>query len=510
MSWKQTHQPCPCGNSSDAYSIDDKDHGHCFSCGKDFFPESENMSSEFTYQYVERRGITKDTHEFFKVRARIDAEGKPFAVDYPHGESTKIRTLEPTSAKDKFRTSGDFTAARGWGPAYFPAGSSKAVTLFEGHDDAMAGWQMLGKHPVYSVQSASTAVRDCRADFEYLNSFDKIYIAFDNDEPGQKAAKEVAAIFGYKKVYHVKLAPLKDATDFASTGREKEFRNLWYNAGRFVPEGVVNSLAAIKEIFAQAGRRPGIATPFKTLNSMLRGGLECGRAYLVSGLTGIGKTEFLRAIEYEILKTDKTATLGILHFEEDVDETIRRCVGYELKQPCHFKDDHIPDDKILAVYQEMVGDVERVSYVRHFGSENPDIILAKIRFLVAGCGCKYIFLDNITVLGTGRVQDDERKELDYFSTQLEMLVKELQFCLVYISHENENEGTRGSQNINKVCDVWINIKRDVKTENEFSRNMQYITIFKNRQAGKTGPAGRLYYDDATAVLSEFSGELPDT
>lgn len=468
-----------------------------------------NNNQEFTYQYISRRRISAETHERFNVRARIASDGAPIAVEYPHRNGgVKLKNLKPLSDKDKYRTFGDFTNERGWGPEYFPAASSRSITLYEGHDDAMAGYQMLGNYPVYSVQSASSAVRDVKADFEYLDSFERIYIAFDSDKPGQDAASAVAAIFGYRKAYHVKLDPLKDATEYLEQNREKEFRNVWHNAARFAPEGVVNSLSAIKEIFAKAGKEKAVPTGFPSIDFMLRGGLQMGRAYLVSGLTGIGKTEFLRAIEYKLIKENPEAVLGILHFEEDVPETIQRCVGYELRQPCHLADQPVPGDKVLSVYEKLVGDVERVTYVRHFGSEDPDVILGKIRFLVAACGARYVFLDNITVLGTGRVQDDERKELDYLSTQLEMLVKELQFCLVYISHENEQEGTRGSQNINKVCDVWINLKRDLKTDNDYARNLLYATFFKNRQAGRTGPAGRMHYDDATAILSEVSNDLP--
>jgi hypothetical protein len=35
----ETHQPCPCGKSSDAYSVYASGVGHCFSCGKSFAPE---------------------------------------------------------------------------------------------------------------------------------------------------------------------------------------------------------------------------------------------------------------------------------------------------------------------------------------------------------------------------------------------------------------------------------------------------------------------------------------
>jgi KaiC/GvpD/RAD55 family RecA-like ATPase len=241
---------------------------------------------------------------------------------------------------------------------------------------------------------------------------------------------------------------------------------------------------------------------------MLGGGLEIHRSYLISGLTGIGKTEFFRAIQDKFYTDRPEDNIGILHFEEPVRETIQRAVGYKLKTPVHLEESHVSDETVLAEWATLSGREDRVHFVKHYGSEDPDVILAKIRFLVAACGCQLVCLDNITVLGTGRVQEDERKELDYLSTQLEMLVKELPFCLLFISHENENEGTRGSANINKVVDVWINLKRDVKAENEYARNILYLSLFKNRQASRTGPAGRGIYDLSTGVLTELTEELP--
>jgi twinkle protein len=513
MAWKETHLPCPdqtvC-QSSDAYAVDEDGRGKCFSCGKLFGSKIKYMDpTEFTYQYVARRGIESGTHEFFRAKCRVDSEGVPFAVEYPHRKGgVKLKKLGDVDAKDKYRTFGDFTNERGWGPEFFPAGSAKAITLVEGHDDAMAAWQLLGKYPVYSVQSASSAVRDVRSDFDYLNSFEKIYVAFDADPPGEKAAKEVAAIFGYKKAYHVKLSPRKDATEYVEAGDGKTFRNVWHNAARFLPEGIVSSFAQIKGLFDNRAKHPGFPTGFPELDLALKGGLELGRSYLVSGLTGTGKTEFFRALQHRLLKHNPQAVLGVLQFEEDVPESIERLVAYELRQPCHGTDSQVPQDTVLATYQGLVGDENRCTFVRHFGSEDPDVILAKIRFLVAACGVNYVFLDNITVLGTGRKKDDERTELDYLATQLEMLVKELGFCLVFISHENADEGTRGSAGINQVADVWLNIKRDLKTENDALRNLQFWTLFKNRQAGKTGPVGRAVYDDATANLTPFTSDLP--
>ena len=58
------------------------------------------------------------------------------------------------------------------------------------------------------------------------------------------------------------------------------------------------------------------------------------------------------------------------------------------------------------------------------------------------------------------LEDDERKALDYLSTRLTMMVKELNFGLILVSHVNDQGQTRGSRNISKIADCWIHLERD--------------------------------------------------
>lgn len=494
--WKEQHIPCPCGNSSDAYSVNVDGHGHCFSCGRHFSAHAK-QDENFTYEYLARRGITKETHEFFGVKTQVDETGKPCSVQYLYPDGAiQLRFLEVKG----FRWQGK-PKAGGFARNKFAPGSAKAVTIFEGADDAMSGYQMLGKYPVYSIKSASTALSDVRADYDFLSSFERIYLALDNDEPGQKAAAEIAACFDFNRVYQVKFGPYKDANDFLVAGKEQEFRSAWYNANRFLPEGIVSSFKDIRSILLNAKNEPGHPWPFKTLTGMTDG-LKRGRSYLVTGLEGIGKTEFFHAVEYHLVKTDPKANMAFIHLEEPADENVKKLAGYELKVPTIFEDSPVSTDQIMDTYEKIVGREDRVHIYNHFGSDDPDILLSKIRFFAAACKCKYVFLDNITITATGRQQEDERKELDYLSTQLEMMVKSLKFVLVAISHENDNGQTRGSRNISKVFDVWVNMTRDVKNENPVLRNIQRLTLVKGRGCRGTGPAGQLSFDPATGTLSE--------
>lgn len=507
--WASVHQPCPdtkgCG-STDAYSVDLDGVGFCFACNKPFNKEREVEldDQKYTYEYLPRRGINKETHEFFGVQTRINSEGKPVSVAYPYPNGAlKVRKLD----KKEFYSHGPMSEASGWAKDRFPAGSAKSITITEGEDDAMAVWQMLGKYPVWTPRSSSSAVADARKDFEYLNSFDSVYLCLDDDEPGRKATHELADIFGYQKAYHVKVAPYKDARDFLEAGRERDFKNGWYNARRFLPEGIKSSFSDVDAILDNASKEPGQPWPFPTLN-LMTGGLKRGRSYLVSGLEGIGKTEVFHATEFALATNDPDSNIGILHFEEPLHDTIKKQAGYYLRTPAHSDDSNVSIEEIKEAFRKVAGRPDRIHFLEHYGSEEPDALLSKIRFLVAACGCKYIFFDNITIIGSGRLNGNRTEELDYLSTRLEMMVKELNFVLVMISHENANEETKDCKNISKVCDVWINLKRDLKHENEYLRMLIHVTLFKNRQMWRTGPAGRLIYDPETATLSELTNELP--
>lgn len=463
-----------------------------------------DIEEGYTYEYLPRRGISRATHEFFGVQTKIDKSGKPVSVGYvyPKG-AVKMRRLDVKA----FYTEGEMSKESGWAVDKFPAGSSRAITIFEGEDDTMSGYEMLGKYPVYSVRSASSALSDVRADYDYLNSFEKIYLALDNDEPGKKATAEIAAVFDFNKVFHVKLAPYKDANEYLTAGKVQEFRNVWFNAGRFLPEGIVSSYVDIDAILDKADNEPGHPWPFKKL-TYLTDGMKRGRSYLVTGLEGIGKTEFFHAVEHHIAKTDPGANLAIIHLEEPTDENVRKLVGYELRTPTTLSDSSVSTKEIKETYRKVAGRDDRIHFYNHYGSDDPEILEAKIRFFVAACKCKYVFFDNITLLVTGRATENDTKDLDLFSTRMEMMVKQLNFIFIAISHENDNGQTRGSRNISKVFDVWINMTRDIKAESEYQRNILRLLLNKGRGCRGTGPAGDLIYDTGTAMLTEVSEELP--
>jgi twinkle protein len=459
---------------------------------------------EYTFEHLPWRGISRDTMSFYNVLTMISPEGKPMEIGYPYGGATKIRKLE----KKEFYAKGEFNGPGLFGKDRWPAGCAKTITIVEGEGDVLAFTEMFGKAaPVVSVKNgASGAKKDCSFEREYLNSFSEIVLCFDADDQGQKAATAVAPLFDFNKVRHVKLEGCKDPLEFLETDRRDQFKKVWWNAKRYMPANVKSSFAEFDQIIDDAANVRGVPWPFEKL-SYLTGGIKMGRSYLVSGLEGIGKTEFFHATETHLLR-ETDDNIAIIHIEEPIDENLKRKAGYVLKQAAHFDDSPVSKDDVKKAYRDLFKRDDRVHIYNHYGSDDPDAIVDLVRFLVAAVGCRYVFLDNITFIVTGRTGEDERRELDYLSSKLEMLVKELNFALIMISHENDHEQTRGSRNISKVADVWINLKRDIKNHSEFIRSIIEMSLFKGRGCRGTGPAGRLILDPDSHTLKEIVDEIP--
>jgi twinkle protein len=490
------HQPCKDCGSSDALTIYD-DHSFCFSCEK-WTPKEVNKE-DFTYQYIPWRGVSKDTMRAFNVRTKIDGSGTPISIGFPYPSGvTKVRLL----ASKQFYALGETTDKTKplFGQDIFPASSARSITITEGELDALSVYEMMGNYPVVSISSAAVAKSAIAAAHEYINSFDKIYLCLDSDEPGRRATKEIAQQFDFNKVYDVKLAK-KDANEYLEANESALFKKIWWSAKRFLPEGIVSSFSEIDEIIDSDEQKQSISYPFPTLQDMTYG-IRNGEVVLLTALEGIGKTEIFRAIEFDILKkTDEN--IGIIHLEEGKSRLIKGLAGYELEKPVHLPDQVVSKEEIKSAFRRVVGRDDRVHIYTHFGSDDLDVILSTIRFLVASCGCKYVFLDHISMLVTGRDSNDEREALDYLSTRFEWLVKELDFTLFLISHVNDEGLTRGSRNISKTCDLWVHMHRNKTADMEEERNTTYLTVNKNRFGGRTGPAGRLFFDKNTYKINEL-------
>lgn len=526
--------PCPNCDSSDAYQLYDDGHGYCYSCKtdvqnkqvdneedvcypskntiedtKDIVEDTKDIVKDNKdtlicgrgiYLYKTLRGISENTMKKYNTQVK-EVDGVEVSVGFPYHmddkHAMKIRRLD----HKEFFSMGDMNHMALFGMDVFSPGQGSSITITEGELDAMSAYQMLGsKRTVVSVRGSSSALKDCKKAFDFISSYDKIYLCLDNDKAGQDATKEVAALFDVNKIHHVKMGEFKDANEYLDNGKQRAFISIWHEAKKFMPKGIISSFSEVERILDEQANQSIATYPFETLNTMTHG-IRTKEVVLFTAQEKVGKTEIIRAIEHHLIKTTDD-NIGIIHLEEGERRAIQGLVGYELQLPAHLPDSGLSNQDTIEAYKKLAGRDDRVHYYAHFGSDDPNTILDRVRYLAAACNCKFIFLDHITMVVTGFEGDDERKKLDFLSTRLAGMARDLDFCLFLVSHVNDAGQTRGSRNIAKVADILIHLERDVEAADERTRNTTTMMVRGNRFSGATGPSSILRFNMKEFTVTE--------
>lgn len=517
--WFDYGLPCPSCKSSDAYAVDIEGDGYCFSC-KSYFHNNEIkkeveedlsepivLEGSAEYKYHPHRNISRKVFELYDVKTKM-INGEPVETGFQYPDlGVKIRSHKYEHKKHKWRSSGEMSSPGLFGKHLFDPGSKESITISEGMYDSLSVYEMTkGRTASVCVTSSGQAARDCKKDWEYINSFKKIYLCFDNDEAGREALRAVTPMFDFNKVYHVKLSRFKDPTEYLENNAVSDFYEGWENSRRFVPENIISSFSEIKKALKQ-DRESAIAEwPFKRLQEATYG-LHEGEVVVIKGGSGIGKTEIMRALEHHVLSTTKH-NLGIIHLEEDAADTIKAIAGYELHVNAQLPDCGLSEEDIFKGYEKAVsGSEDRVYIYNTFETEQEQVFLDNVRFLATACECKIITFDHITWLATGNDEEDERRKLDRLSQKLKLLAKELRIALVMISHTNDSGQTRGSRNIKNVANTMIHVDRDLMNPDPIIKNRLDLMLEKVRLGGATGPAGFGMFDRSTGRLEDGEQQL---
>jgi len=424
----------------------------------------------------------------------VDPSGKPRELRFPYVSGIKIRSLD----KKDFRWEGESKAGV-FGLDKFAAGAHKSIVITEGELDALSLYQIL-RIPCVSVRSAASAANDVSAVRSSLNDYEKIYLGFDNDPAGEAATAAVARLFDYNKLYHLKYSNRKDANEYLQHGEGDELLNLFYNAKHYLPSSIISSFSDFEKVLSEE-KPKGVPYPFPTLTKMTYG-IRTGETVLLKAPEKVGKTAIMHAIEHQLLK-ETDANVGAIYIEEPRQRHLQSIAGLEIGKPAHLPDSGVDDEEVLTALREVVGRDDRLYIYNHFGTSDPDVILDTIRFLVTACNCRYILFDHISMAVTGLAGErDERRALEYLASRLEMMVKELNFALIMVTHVNDLGQSRGSHYLTKLADITIHADRDTMCVDDKERRTIKLSIPYNRFCSATGAAGSIVFDETTYMLNE--------
>lgn len=521
------HQPCPyvsCG-SSDGFSYNEiHGYGKCFSCDSSY--PKKHMPKTFDWaadryplknrsnvvlqavESLEKEGGVWDYRGHRKITAATMTHYgvQTFVVDdvpikhtyvYPDG-SSKTRVFPK-----EFYAANGFKSDKLFGMDKFPAGCSKAITITEGELDAMSAYQMLdSKYPVVSLPTANPSKKLLENCKDYLGSFEKIYLSLDSDNKGEKFALTLMNLFP-NRVYKIPHDVFKDANEFLMADEAYKFRNCWFNAGLFTPDNIYASEEDFLELLHDTPDHSYVPTNIVALDDKILGLMQ-GHFTVIKAPTGIGKSEFMRYLEYNFIKNYPDVRFATWHLEETKLRSLLGVVSYYLNDNLTRKDLINDKDRMKDVEQAIKHITNNTGYMQfHLREEDgPDELIEQIRILTQVYGCKYIFFEPIQDVVT--VSSDESKEslLADLSVRLSKLAADLNVGIVTIGHTNDYGEFKYCRMIGQRASVIIDLVRDKEASDLIERNTTTLIVKKNRPCGLEGEAGELLFDGETFTLRE--------
>lgn len=523
------HVPCPKCGSSDANSLYDDGHQYCFACetytpaeGEDHQPTGvgEGLLTDLEYIPLTSRGISRESCR--KYGYGIGKLGKDTVqvAQYRSGGAITAQHIR-TRTKD-FKWLGKSGSVELYGQHLWPS-KGKRLVITEGEIDCLTIAQVFNlKWPVVSIPNgAQSAEKYLKAHLGWIEGYDEIVLAFDDDEPGRNATESCATLFTPGKVRVMSYNGHKDANELFQNDRGAVAQCV-FNAKPFMPGGIVCGTELWELISADPV--PGIPIIYPKLSRMIDG-VRGGELYLFTAGSGIGKSTAVNEIAYDLLMTHQQV-LGVMALEESVKRSSERYMGIHLNKQIHLNRKEIPKETIRTAYDEVVNS-PRFWLYDHWGSTDIDVLLGKIRYMIKAIGVQWIILDHISIIVSGLDSDNnERKTIDILMTKLRSLIEETGVGVIAVVHlkrpsgqgKGFNEGRqvslsdlRGSASLEQLSDVVVALERDQQGDDP---NKSVIRVLKNRPLGLVGMADTLRYTQDTGRLlpvdeDEFGDESSD-
>lgn len=507
--------------------------------------------------YLENgRGFSRDiiTKQKLGLSTRYFRDtGEVRAIVYPYlvgGNCIFVhfRTL-PTMPLSENKVPKSFSSLTGWdAPLYngqVLVGSIKEVVFVEGEANVIAALDH-GFNNICGVPGANFKKADWINTIDNLG-LEKIYICYDKDKVGQKAAQTLASRIGIEKCWKIQLP------DFLVTGEDGEQKpgkdlNEWFvygggtvdkledlkrEATLFDVDGVQPATNAVDEFEDQLngkeGLEPKYRSPWASLNKYI--GWNEGDIIDITAPAKIGKTTFaLQLLEY---MADTYGEDGVfINLDMNTISMARKWIAHVAQVQ-----DNVPQtpEEARALKESFLTGIKYAKskvanregnlYFCYPIYEKEDDIYKLIRDIIRRYGVKWIAFDNLQRFCDTTVGSKNRTQhLSQISKMLAKIGKDYNVQVVRLVQPHQikpgqmvqAEDSDGSSQIVKDCDSSLTIHRTrlgVMSADDFT-NMGYvdtnenfdpkslITIGLSRYSG--GGRVTLWMDGPTSTFKEYN------
>lgn len=427
---------------------------------------------------------------------------------YDNGELVGQKLRLPD--KD-FRVIGDISR-RLWGMQ--ACSGSKCLVITEGEVDALSYKEVFPTWDVVSIPNGcNSALKSIQSNLEFCCKFEEVILAFDNDDAGRAAVDEVVGLFPVGKVKISALNPrYKDFNDALMANDFQAIKDARYGATPWKPDGIL-SIEQLKEAI-ETPTVMGVDYPWPTLTKHTYG-LRTKELIVFGAGTGMGKTEFFKQMELQLLSAGET--VGCIHLEESPKDTALGVMNKQAGRTFHIPEAGTwTEEERDEAFEATIG-TGRLHIYDAFGALSFEAVVSKIRYMVKSGGCKYIFLDHLTALTDGETDDRAvNQRMRNIVSDLASLTREMDFCLIAISHLRKSsstpheEGGRvhlddlyGASTLKQWASFVFGLERNQQEEDEEERHTTTLRVLKDRYTGRAlGRTIRIKFDPETTRLHE--------
>lgn len=473
---------------------------------------------EGEYQALVARGISEDVCKRYRYQVGVVPKDYPVksdsAIGRMKGKTVQIAnffredgTLVGQILRDKDK---NFAVIGQVSDLFFGRHCAKAggkvLVVTEGFIDAMSYTEMRrGWYAVSIPNGGGSAAKTFKKNLQYLESFEKVIVCFDNDDAGREAVESVKGILSPGKMWIANLPQeFKDMNKALQEGAYKAAMQAVMDAELVFPDGLVD----VDDVLAEALKPIEIGLPWflPELTELTYGRRFC-EVYTLGAGTGVGKTDLLtEQVAFDV--TQLGLHVGVLFLEQKPAETLKRVAGKVASKRFHVPDAGWTQDELVAAAQRLRG---KITFYDSFGQTEWSSVKSMIRHMAIADGIKVFYLDHLTAMAD---TSDEKGSLEQIMKEIAGLANELRLIIHLVSHLTTPDGTpheeggrvmirhfKGSRAIGFWSYLMIGLERDQQSEDPNERHQTILRVLKDRYTGQaTGHIMILGYDANTGRI----------
>jgi twinkle protein len=321
-------------------------------------------------------------------------------------------------------------------------------------------------------------------DWEFLHSFERVYLSMDMDEEGRRAQDSIVKRLGRELCYCVKL-PTKDANELLQAGRDDELLDAYTEAKTSDPAVLKNAgefkQKALDRLYAEdASVRRGIPLPFGQHPFHLR----WHEWTVVTGMNSSGKTTLLNFLLIYLAKLGYCSTVASLEVPTDLTLSVYVPQATGQKLPPREQGERAID---WAAKYFWFYDIQ--------GTADLDDLLATFKYAFRRYGCRFFMLDSWMRLGINKEDLDAQ---DAAARKISDFVKEYPVHVFVVAHPR-----KAKNEIERIG------KMDIKGSGGLTDEAHNVGVVRRNKAKEREIERMVKFGDDEAKISAKRRAKPD-